>query len=182
MFPKGAGALMGAEVKPTACPFERRAENASGGGRGQGQGCGTGPPTKVVAARASGSARHRGRFARGDEGSRGSRHACCLVLCCACEAVQRPLGVPCRAARWNGRDDDGARGGNSRFGAPRNAPLRTGRCRVRRLRSSFTIATFTDSTRPASDHKPASFPHQERATNRDDRHDRMPESFAGPRR
>jgi len=25
--------------------------------------------------------------------------------------------------------------------APRNAPLRTGRCRVRRLRSSFTIAT-----------------------------------------
>jgi hypothetical protein len=40
------------------------------------------------------------------------------------------------------------------LGAPRNAPLRTGRCRVRRLRSSFTIATFA-KIRPASDEKPA---------------------------
>src|SRR4029078_8780127 len=45
---------------------------------------------------------------------------------------------------------DGAMSGRRRRGgrvqkisllAPRNAPLRTGRCRVRRLRSSFTIAT-----------------------------------------
>ena len=49
------------------------------------------------------------------------------------------------------------------LGAPRNAPLRTGRCRVRRLRSSITIATFAGSNRPASDHKPVSFPFPERS-------------------
>ena len=49
------------------------------------------------------------------------------------------------------------------LGAPRNAPLRTGRCRVRRLRSSITIATFAGSDRPASDHKPVSFPFPERS-------------------
>ena len=39
--------------------------------------------------------------------------------------------------------------------APRNAPLRTGRCRVRRLRSSFTIATFSGRTPAGERLKPA---------------------------
>ncbi len=38
--------------------------------------------------------------------------------------------------------------------APRNAPLRTGRCRVRRLRSSLTIATFAGQTPPGERLKP----------------------------
>ena len=46
------------------------------------------------------------------------------------QAVERPSAPACSQRR------------KSRLRAPRNAPLRTGRCRVRRLRSSFTIATF----------------------------------------
>jgi len=174
--PKGAGALMGAEAKLAARPRAAR-QTRSGGGRGQRQAGGTDPPTGEVTARAGGFARHRGQVARGGEGSRGSRHASCLVLCVRSGGTASrgfvPGGPMERAGRQRRRKRKISLWGAAQCAAS-NRPLPGAETAL-----ILYHRYFRGFDRPASDHKPALFPQPERATEGDDRHDRVPEFLHG---